>query len=61
MVSPVVAADGHSYEKWAIERWCALARPPAVPLSPLTGAPLSHTTLTPNYTLRSLILEHLRR
>jgi hypothetical protein len=54
MDDPVVAADGHSYERAAIARWLAeRRRAPAT--SPLTGAVLPHTGLTPNYALRKII------
>jgi len=51
MTDPVVCADGHSYERAAIERWFALGRW----TSPLTNDRLSHRTLIPNIALRSLI------
>jgi len=59
MKDPVVAADGHSYEKSAIEEWVNLST--RDPLSPMTGSPLIHTMLTPNYTLRSQINEFLEK
>ncbi|PNW74858.1 hypothetical protein CHLRE_12g507200v5 [Chlamydomonas reinhardtii] len=59
---PVVAADGHSYERAAIARWLAdglrTGRPAS---SPLTGAALPHTALTPNYALRGLAREWRER
>lgn len=55
MVDPVVAADGHSYEREAISCW--FAGRPKRPTSPLTGAVLPHTGLTPNYVLRKIILD----
>lgn len=51
MDEPVIAADGHSYEKKAIEKWFEQGNNS----SPKTGAKLESTALTPNYTLRSLI------
>lgn len=50
MSDPVVAADGHTYERSSIEKWLAKNN-----TSPLTGLPLSHKNLTPNYTLRSML------
>eukprot|EP01051_Picozoa_sp_SAG22_P017923 SAG22_NODE_2881_length_2130_cov_1.194485_1_plen_602_part_10 len=50
MVDPVIATDGHSYERSAIERWLASHN-----TSPLTGAELTSTTLTPNRNLKSQI------
>ena len=52
---PVVAADGHSYEKKAIEQWLAGGKT----TSPLTGMKLTHTLLTPNHNLRSEIQDAL--
>ena len=39
MVDPVVAADGHTYERANIERWVAGKRPPVMSFK--TGARLS--------------------
>jgi hypothetical protein len=50
MRDPVCAADGHSYERAAIQEWLIGHRS-----SPKTGAPLAHTTLTPTHTLRQVI------
>ncbi len=44
MRDPVVAADGHTYERAGAERW--FARHGAV--SMVTGAPLPHAHLVPN-------------
>ena len=44
MRDPVVAGDGFTYERDALERW--LAARGAV--SPVTGAPLPHPNITPN-------------
>jgi hypothetical protein len=46
---PVVAADGHTYERSAVERWFAGGNR----TSPLTGARLQSTTLIPNHAERS--------
>ena len=52
MRDPVVLLDGHTYERTAIETWLKkLGRT----TSPMTGAPLESTALTPNFTLRSMI------
>ena len=52
MRDPVVLSDGHTYERTAIETWLKkLGRT----TSPMTGAPLESTALTPNFTLRSMI------
>lgn len=50
MMEPVVAADGHTYEKEAIEQW--LVEHDA---SPVTGQVLMHKALTPNFILASLM------
>ncbi|EOD34457.1 hypothetical protein EMIHUDRAFT_228637 [Emiliania huxleyi CCMP1516] len=44
MSDPVMAADGHSYERSAIERWLATKS-----TSPMTGEALVHTFLAPNH------------
>ena len=51
MNNPVVATDGHSYEKSAIENWFSQGNK----LSPKTGVNLESTLLIPNLTLRNLI------
>lgn len=56
MVDPVVAADGNSYERVAIQSW--LLDRGAV--SPTTGATLPHTGLTPNHALRSFLAHPAR-
>lgn len=44
MHDPVFAADGHTYERRAIERWLAFHN-----TSPLTGQTLKHRSVTPNF------------
>eukprot|EP01132_Coremiostelium_polycephalum_P000119 gene119-164_t len=51
MEDPVIAQDGHSYERSAIVHWLSLGHR----TSPKTGARLLNTELTPNHTMRSLI------
>lgn len=51
MHDPVCAADGHSYEKSAIENWLAWGNHK----SPCTGAPLDDPKLLPNHTLKKVI------
>ncbi len=53
MMDPVVAADGYSYERAAIQSW--LADRGAV--SPATGALLPNASLTPNHALRSFMAQ----
>lgn len=52
MEDPVVCADGHSYERGAIEKWLQTRQ-----TSPSTNAPLLHKNLVPNHALRNLIAE----
>eukprot|EP00037_Helgoeca_nana_P021830 m.220851 g.220851 ORF g.220851 m.220851 type:complete len:231 (+) comp25793_c0_seq4:421-1113(+) len=54
---PVVAADGFSYENSYISEWFRRGHT----TSPLTGAPLLSTSLTPNQNLRQLIMEFKER
>ena len=56
---PVVAEDGHTYERSAIERWFATGKTS----SPKTGEPLEATAVFPNHSLRSMIRdwEEVRR
>jgi hypothetical protein len=52
MRDPVVAADGHTYERAAIARWLQTSDK-----SPLTGGVLAHKELVPNYMLLSSLRE----
>jgi len=52
MIDPVVAADGHTYERYAIARWLRSSDK-----SPLTGSILPHKELVPNYGLLSSLQE----
>ena len=56
MHDPVVCADGHSYERKAIETWLVEHS-----TNPATGATLQHKTLLPNHALRNSIQEYLER
>lgn len=53
-MDPVIAADGRSYERNAMEAWVASHRGSSLVPSPATGAPLPHTRLLPNLALRHL-------
>ena len=53
MQDPVVLADGHSYERAAIQQWLDAGRS----TSPMTNLRLTHRELTPNYSLRSAAME----
>ena len=54
MRSPVVAADGHSYEKDAITQYLEGTK---CPISPATGLPLSNKDLIENKALKIMINE----
>jgi hypothetical protein len=49
MEDPVVAADGHSYDREAILQWFASST-----MSPMTGMRMQTTQVFPNFTLRQL-------
>ena len=55
MEDPVIAADGHSYERRDVEAWFARGKR----TSPKTGARLPHTHLTPNHNLKSAIRDFI--
>ena len=48
---PVSAADGHTYERVAIEEWLATGSR----TSPSTGQPLQSTALIPQFTVKRLV------
>jgi len=50
MRDPVVSADGHTYERSAIEHWLQRSRK-----SPMTGQILRYSALYPNQALRNLL------
>ena len=52
MEDPVTTADGHTFERAAIERWLQ-----AHDTSPMTGSTLTHTQLAPAIALRQLIAD----
>ena len=52
---PVLAADGFTYERSAIERWFAAGQRS----SPMTNAPLTSSALHPNHALRSATAQFL--
>ncbi|XP_072118092.1 WD repeat, SAM and U-box domain-containing protein 1 [Mobula birostris] len=51
MTDPVIAADGYSYEREAIENWINTKKR----TSPMTNIPLESTLITPNRTLKMAI------
>lgn len=50
---PVILATGHTYDRASIERWLAQGHKTC----PVTGMRLRHLELTPNFALRSAILD----
>ena len=54
MLDPVVAADGHTYERAQIEMWLTDHT-----TSPMTGADLEHTTLTVNIIARGMVQDFI--
>ena len=56
MVDPVIAMDGHTYEKAAIERVFEDTPVDEYPRSPVTGGLLSSRSLIPNVAIRSLCM-----
>jgi hypothetical protein len=56
MTDPVLASDGHSYERAAITTWLCSGRN----TSPVTNLPLGNCSLVPNLTLRGAIEEFLK-
>ena len=56
MRDPVMAADGHSYDRAAIEEWLQTHD-----TSPLTNYTLQSKLLTPNHALRSIIDERCNK
>jgi hypothetical protein len=55
MLNPVIAADGHTYERPAIERLIALHK--GETKSPVTGLLLAHHDLEINWAMRGLIFK----
>mmetsp|Transcript_15948 Transcript_15948/g.29199 ORF Transcript_15948/g.29199 Transcript_15948/m.29199 type:complete len:265 (+) Transcript_15948:242-1036(+) len=56
MQEPVVTADGHTYEKRAIERWLKNHAS-----SPITGLELSNKVLRPNFALKSALQSYMEK
>ena len=56
MVDPVLCADGHTYERFAIEQWLIVHS-----VSPKTNEPLESSRLVPNHALRSMIQDWLKQ
>lgn len=58
MDDPVIAADGNTYERAAIEMYIAQQSRGSGWRSPLTNAVVESRVLVPNHALRSAIMEH---
>ena len=56
MVDPVIAWDGHTYERVSVARWLAKHS-----TSPMTGAPMPDFTLRPNHSMRSQMISFAER
>jgi hypothetical protein len=56
MQDPVIAMDGHSYERTAIVQWLQKNK-----RSPMTNEPIKNKMVVPNYNLRKLIAEAVDR
>ena len=54
MRDPVMAMDGHTYERRNIERWLADHQ-----TSPKTNEPLPSLTLVPNHAVKSMVQDYL--
>ena len=54
MVDPVIAADGHTYERAALQKWLQGSC-----LSLKLGCPMFHSLYVPNVALRKVILSRL--
>lgn len=52
-MDPVILATGHTYDRQSIERWLAQGHKTC----PVTGMRLRHMELTPNFALRSAIMD----
>ena len=55
MVDPVIAADGHTYARHAVEHWLQQHD-----TSPVTGKALSHKRLLPNQIVKRVIVNDTR-
>jgi hypothetical protein len=55
MIDPVLASDGYSYERTAMEAWINSGKV----VSPMTNVELKSPTLTPNRSLKLLIERYL--
>lgn len=56
ITNPVIAEDGHSYERESIEQWLSSRHN-----SPLTNKPIYSKRLITNYNLRAQIVDYLEK
>lgn len=56
MKDPVIAGDGHTYERAAVASWLQQHH-----TSPVTQAPLPHLRLVPNLLIKSAIANQRRQ
>ena len=54
--NPVISMEGHSYEKWAIDKWLINQD-----TSPITGLVLNDVTLISNYALKSAVDDYNKK
>jgi len=57
MRDPVCAGDGHSYERWAMQKHISKSK--GFPLSPVTNQQLTTRQLVPNLMVKQLICNHM--
>lgn len=55
MTDPVIAADGHTYERTAMQTWLQ-----SHDTSAITHEKLKHTRLVPNFSVRQIIKKHAK-
>ena len=55
MVDPIVASDGHTYERFCFERWVSGGKI----VSPMTNAPLYSINTIPNLNLKKIISQFI--
>ena len=55
MQDPVLAMDGHTYDRSSIEAWLKTGKK----TSPKTNQPLPSLTLVPNHAVKSMVQDYL--
>ena len=56
MQEPVIAADGHTYDRLAIEQWLQQHD-----TSPVTGSLLQHKRIVPNVIIKNVMAQQRQR